>query len=433
VNVPFPAVFWIAILLEVLERLAFYGTYVNLAVYLTDTAGLSDTGSGLLLGWFSATRAWVPVATGALSDRIGFRKALLVAFTLYVGAYAALAALPAPITASAAVLGIGVAGAFLKPVIPAAVRRYSPPARAPLGFSIFYASVNAGSVLGKVGTKIVRTAIGLRASIVNSVLASILALAITVLVFAEPKGAAPGEGRMDQGARLNGAPDDGGPTAPPAPRSGFLASLREAGKNPRFVVFLLVVSGYYLLLEQFYQTFPVYITRRLGEGAPRELITLVNPAAIAIFQLAVAKVTRKLAPLVSMTLGIAIGSVSMLLMGLFPSVLGASVSFFVFALAEMTYSPRYYEYVSSFAPPGREGLYMGLAFVPFGVGGLAGGVLSGRLIARYLPKGGPLDPLVVWATYAAIGVACAALVGLFGVWAARARTRDRAGASAPAR
>ena len=406
----FPRVFHVAILLEVFERLAFYGAYVNLAVYLSDTVGLSDVENGVLLGWFAAARAWLPVATGALSDRIGFRRSLLASFALYIVAYGALVAFPFRVGAWCSVLGMAFAGAFLKPVIPAAVRRYSPKGRESLGFSAFYASVNAGSVIGKTGAKIVRTAVSLRMSLFNSVLASVLALVLTALLFFEP-------GDREGDTEVAGAAGD------KAEKPGFLESLGAAAKNPRFVIFLLLVSGYYLLIEQFYQTFPVYIRRQLGEGAPREYITLINPAAIALLQIPMGWLTKRTPPILAMTVGILVGSASMLLMGSLPTLAGACGSFFVFAIAEMIYSPRYYEYVSSFAPKGREGLYMGLALMPFGLGGLVGGVLSGRLIARYLPKDGVLQPLHVWGTYAAIGVVCAVCLGAFGVVTAVASRR----------
>jgi hypothetical protein len=56
---------------------------------------------------------------------------------------------------------------------------------------------------------------------------------------------------------------------------------------------------------------------------------------------------------------------------------------------------------------------MGLSLVPSGVGGLVGGVLSGRLIAAHLPKGGALHPFSVWGTYAAIGVGCSLVLAIF--------------------
>ncbi|HEY4121017.1 MAG TPA: hypothetical protein VGM56_24305, partial [Byssovorax sp.] len=79
---PFSRVFWAALGLEFLERLAFYGVYVNLAVYLTGTVGLGDVENGSLLGVFALVRSWVPVVTGTLADRIGFRRSLVIAFAL---------------------------------------------------------------------------------------------------------------------------------------------------------------------------------------------------------------------------------------------------------------------------------------------------------------------------------------------------------------
>jgi len=65
--------------------------------------------------------------------------------------------------------------------------------------------------------------------------------------------------------------------------------------------------------------------------------------------------TKRIPPLVAIALGVLIGAGSMLLMGSVPTLAGACASFFVFACAEMVLSPRYYEHVASFAPPGREG------------------------------------------------------------------------------
>jgi proton-dependent oligopeptide transporter, POT family len=404
--VPFPRVFWVAIGLEVLERLAFYGVYINLGVYLTQTVGLSDEENGTLLGLFALVRAWLPVGTGALADRLGFRRALLLSFAFYVLAYAALFAFPSRVGAWSAVFGMAFAGAFLKPVIPSTVRRYAPKGRETQGFSIFYASVNAGSVVGKILTKIVRTLVSLRASMVNSVVACVIGFGVAFVAFFEPES----EGRA-RAAKADGA-ERVAPAS--APRSAaFLPSLRAAFTDRRLLVFLAIVSGYYLLIEQFYQTFPVYIVRVFGEKAPREEITLINPLSIALFQVFVGRVTKRLPAVPAMAFGIFVGALSMALMGAVPTLFGAAGSFFVFAVAEMIYSPRYYEYVSSFAPKGREGLYMGLALAPFGLGGLVGGVLSGRLIAAYLPKTGPAQPLRVWGTYAVIGVVCAAALALY--------------------
>lgn len=420
---PFPRVFWVALGLELLERLAFYGVYVNLAVYLTSTVGLSDVENGSLLGVFALVRSWVPVGTGVLADRIGFRRSLAISFALYAIAYTVLFLSPSRPGAWTAVMGMAIAGAFLKPVIPGTVRRHSPEERRALGFSYFYASVNAGSVVGKVATKIVREMVSLRASMINAVVACLIGLGLTIAAFREPvkpAQAAPSEGQAGNAGEAVSR-KEGGTSAPARAADNPIDDLLGALRQTKLVVFLLLISGYYLLIEQFYQTFPTYIVRHFGEGAPREYITLINPAAIAILQVLVGRLTARIPGPYAIALGVLVGAGSMFLMGAVPTLAGACGAFFVFAVAEMILSPRYYEYFSSFAPPGREGMYMGLAIVPVGIGGLAGGVLSGNLVARHLPKDGPRDPLAVWGTYAVIGVACAALLGLFGFWALRKR------------
>ena len=103
---PFPRVFRVALVLEVFERLAFYGVYVNLAVYLLDTIHFTEVEMGSLLGAFAFARAMLPLATGALVDRLGFRASLVVSFSLYALAYAWLFAAPSKTGAWSSVLAM---------------------------------------------------------------------------------------------------------------------------------------------------------------------------------------------------------------------------------------------------------------------------------------------------------------------------------------
>jgi hypothetical protein len=157
-------------------------------------------------------------------------------------------------------------------------------------------------------------------------------------------------------------------------------------------------------------TFPKYVTRVIDPKAKFEFITLINPALIALLQGVVSKATRRLSPLGSMMLGMLIAASSMLVMGVLPGLAGACVSGAVFALAEMCFSPRFYDYIASFAPEGKAGMYMGLAFIPAAIGAWTGGMLSGPMIARYLPAEGVRDPFMVWSSYAAVGVGFALLM-----------------------
>ena len=87
------------------------------------------------------------------------------------------------------------------------------------------------------------------------------------------------------------------------------------------------------------------------------------------------------------------------------------LTLFVLALGEMTQSPRYYEYVSRLAPPGREGLFMGYAFLPIAIGYFLAGVLGGSLLHYF----GEVmhQPQRMWWVISGIGVATTLLMVLY--------------------
>ncbi len=152
-------------------------------------------------------------------------------------------------------------------------------------------------------------------------------------------------------------------------------------------------------------------------------MTLLNPLTIALFQGVVTKHTKQLSPLVAMVLASFIGALSMFLMGTLGPMLGpmlgggvgaglagACISFAVFAFAEMIFAPRFFDYVARFAPKGQEATFMGLTVLPVALGGMVGGLVSGRLIDRFLPLEGERDPFSIWAIYAGLGVFSALLM-----------------------
>lgn len=395
-KVPFPRTFYVANAIELLERLAFYGMYIGLSLYLTNVVGMGDVAVGATLGNYRLVGSLAPIVCGAIADRITFRRSLLVAFSLYAIGYGALFAFPTPRLAVVSLMIMAVGGGFMKPVIAGTVVRTSPEGRQAEGFGIFYRMINAGSVIGKTLAYGVRVVLALRYVMITSVAGSLAALGLAWLAYKEP----------EQGKQTRAA--------------GLGETLRGYGialKDLRFTAFLLVFSGFYFMAEQFYMTFPKYVTRHIDPRAPLEIITLINPAFIALFQGFVTRAFRRVHPVTTMITGVLIGAASMLVMGLVPSLLGACLSGGIFALAEMTFSPRFYDYIASFAPKGKAGMYMGLAFVPFAVGAWVAGQASGPLIATYLPASGPRDPLHVWSTYAWLGLAFAAAMTVYRVFA----------------
>jgi POT family proton-dependent oligopeptide transporter len=406
---PFPPTFYYANAIELFERLAHYGMYVGLALYLTNVVGYGDVAVGGLLGNFRFVASLAPVPCGAIADRITFKRSLILAFCLYALGYVGLFAYPTKALAPLSLLFLAVGGGFMKPVITGTVVRTAPPGRQVEGFAVFYRMINAGSVVGKSLAYLVRVLVTLRYVMITSVFASVAALALAVFGYTEP----------ERGA---------------AKKSSFLDTLRGYGgalKNLRFSLFLVLFAGFYFMAEQFYMTFPKYVTRHIDAKAPLEIITLINPALIAVGQGFISRRMKGFHPLTTMVFGVLLASLSMLVMGSLPTLVGACLSGAIFACAEMTFSPRFYAYIASFAPPGKEGMYMGLAFVPAAIGAWIGGQVSGHMIQQYLPAEGARSPFTVWSTYAALGLGCALLMLVYR-WFAVSSDKDSAPPVAPA-
>ena len=90
----FPRVFWVANVIELFERAAFYGMYIYIALYLTNEVGFTDVETGVITGTFSCLLYFFPTFQGILADKIGFRSALALAFAFLTGGYGLLGAVP---------------------------------------------------------------------------------------------------------------------------------------------------------------------------------------------------------------------------------------------------------------------------------------------------------------------------------------------------
>lgn len=390
----FPPTFYYANAIELFERLAHYGLYIGLSLYLTNIVHMGDKEVGSTLGNWRLVASLAPIPCGAIADRITFKRSLIVAFLGYSAAYAGILLFPIREVAIPSLFLAAVAGGFMKPVIMGTVVRTSPPGRQAEGFGVFYRMINAGSVVGKIIAYGVRRFVSLRFVSTTSVLASLVALGIAAFAYQEPE-----EGAAAKGPALKDT------------LKGYATALRDV----RFASFLVIFAGFYFMAEQFYMTFPKYVTRHIDEKAPLEIITLVNPFLIATCQGRVTRALKGIDSVKTMALGVTIGAFSMLVMGAIPNIYGALLSGAIFAFAEMTFSHRYYDHIATFAPKGKAGMYMGLAFVPSAIGAWIGGQASGRLIAAYMPATGPRAPFTIWSIYAGLGLVCALAMVVYGV------------------
>jgi dipeptide/tripeptide permease len=439
----FPRTFWAANTIELFERLAYYGMNIILALYLTRRVGYSTEFAVSITGFFISSLYLLPIPTGAISDKIGFRNGLFIAFSTLALGYALLGAFPNKIMVLVSLMLIAIGGAFVKPVISGTVKKTSPEGLSKIGFSIFYMVVNIGGFSGKIVAKLLRQDLGrwLSASgyvrLQEWVAANVPPLRITPDIIDRAAQQSPPmtpeaffEMLKWQGLGMQvicffsalmaivalflvffayREPDRAGEPIRSV-KETFADMFRVLG-DWKFVSFILIFAGFDLMFWQLYLSVPLYITRHISERAPMAFIVAINPGMIILLQMPIALAVQRIRPIATMALGMAISVFAMILLGLLPTLWGACIAIGVFAIGEMTFAPRFLDYVSSMAPKGKVGLYLGYAYVRSFIATIIGGPLSGVLVERYCPETGPRTPYKMWFVFAGIGVL--ALIALF--------------------
>jgi len=378
----FPRTFWMANTAELFERAAFYGMFIALTLYLTRRIGFTDVEAGYVAACFSSVIYLFPTFMGILADKIGFRRALMLAFALLTAGYALLGALQLKSTALTALGLIMLGGAIVKPVISGTVAKCSDEAHRARAFSIFYQVVNIGAFLGKSVAAPLREQFGLE--YINFYASSMALVALLVVALFYRNVDTQGTGKTFREAL-----------------EGLLKVLRHV----RFMCLIVIVAGFWAIQGQLYATMPKYILRLLGEGAKPEWLANINPLVVVICVVPITHLVRRFKPENSIALGLLIIPLSALSIALSPAleaVTGSSIriagSFTLHpltlmviigialqGLAECFLSPKFLEYASRQAPPGEVGLYMGYQHLTTCIAWFFSFILSGYLLEAYCP------------------------------------------------
>ncbi len=398
----FEPAFWVANISEIFERLSYYGAFSSLANYLHESLNIPVEQTGSLAGLFGGMVWFLAILGGAVADRLGFRRALSLAYLILACAYFLLgslgAAWMAPVRSAVPLLGLvafvlvlpALGISMVKPSVVGTTARASRENVRSIGYSIYYTLVNIGGAAGPYIASWAHRHLGVENVFRVSALSVLLMFFAVLLFFKEPR------------------------------RSGEIqaASLAETARNlfavltnPRFMLFLLIFSGYWIVFWQQYIVLPIYIHGYIDPRADVELILITDAATVICLQFLVTYLTQKIPAFRAITIGTLISALGWLIVAFHPAVWAVVLSIFVVALGEIVLSPRYYEYVSRLAPPGQQGTYMGFAFVPIGIGSLAGGWLGGRLMHHYGEVA--QRPALVWWAITGIGIGTTLLLWLY--------------------
>jgi len=436
--------FWIANITEIFERLAYYGAFASLALYLQEQLNFSTEQTGTLTGIFGGMVWFLAIFGGAAADRLGFRRALSIAYLVLGGSYFLIGSIGASWLApvrNAVPIGLFVGFvlmlpalgvALVKPCVVGTTARASKENVRSIGYSIYYTMVNIGGALGPLFASCAHRHLGVQ-NVYRVVALGVLAMFFVVLLFfQEPHKAGDAPPPSIAMVARNFCVVLGNyrlvlPVLLVALLLRIVLWARPEWSVPwwiwlsllavilagisRFMWFLVIFTGYWIVFWQQYISLPGFIHGFINPKADVEIILVVDGLTVIALTLAINYLTRKIPAFPAVILGTVITSLSWLILAFRPSIWGAIFSLLFLALGEIIQAPRYYEYISRLAPPGQQGTYMGFAFLPIGIGSLIGGPFGGILLHHF----GEVEhrPQMIWFWITGIGLATAAALWIY--------------------
>ena len=380
--------FWVANTIELFERMAWYGFFFLFANYLTkstDLGGLefSQAQKGMIMGVGTGILYFLPIITGAIADRYGYKKVLALAFVIYTSAFLIFPLFDTFTGVFLVYIYLAIGAALFKPVISATIAKTTNDQNSSIGFGIFYMMVNIGAFIGPLITMQAKDNI-------FYIAAGIISLNFILLLFYKEPDREKGSKPLGESFKI------------------IFKNITTVISDFQFVVFLVIIAGFWTMYNQLFFTLPVYIEMWVdssnlyafyaeyipivaetysenGQIFP-EFITNSGAFFIIAFQLIVSYLVMKLRPLNAMITGITIATIGMSLTLISQLAIFIVIAIFIFAIGEMSASPKITEYIGRIAPKDKKALFMGFAYVPMFLGNILAGVVSGVVYQEFSDK-----------------------------------------------
>ncbi|MBN8457624.1 MAG: MFS transporter [Verrucomicrobia bacterium] len=402
--------FWTLNIIEMWERLAFYNLRVMAPIYImqADNPGglhLSATDKGTIYAWWAIVQSFLPIVTGGLADRFGYKRTMAFSVFTIIAGYLCIAFMrDVPGVSNywsflTAILVLATGTAFFKPGIQGSLAHQLTKENSSVGWGVFYWVVNVGAFVGHFlpSLFLLKGWFGAPANspeawrnlFIASAAFSSLNLLLLLTFKDVPSGASKTEGI---GAVL----------------WRTLTNIAE----PRLLAFIAIMSCFWLMMFQLWDLQPNFIADWVDSGpmarslgwlpagirqsvieqtprgpmVPQNVLLSFNAFFIIIGVVGMSWLTRRMRTLSAMLIGMCMAIVGLLVAGWTQSAWILVLGVLGFSLGEMMTGPKKSEYLALIAPPGKKGLYLGYVNIPVGIGVFLGSWLAGTVYQRFGEK-----------------------------------------------
>ncbi len=406
----FPGNFWTVIIMEFFERGSYYGVMSVLSIYLILSPsegglGFTKESVGVIKSTITPLLYFLPILSGAIADRFGYKRTLVFAFIVMSTGYFLTSLMTSYVLVFLSLLLMVTGAGFFKPIISGTIARSTDESNSTFGFGIFYWSINLGAfifplILVPILKDISWNYIFIMASIGTGWL-----LLLNLFVYKEPPK--------------------------PASSKSIFEVLKGAVlvlKDFRFILMIVIYSGFWILYFQMFDTVLWYLQDHVDMTNVNnavngflgifisnpswkfdvEHVTVINAGTIILLQIVISNIVKHTKALPTMITGIGLATIGMAILAISPNPWIFLAGIIIFSLGEMTAHPKYISYVGLIAPPDKKALYLGYAFLYGVLGSGIGGVLGANLYVHFVDNLN--QPSILWIIFAFIGVAT--MVGL---------------------
>lgn len=390
----FNKTFWVASVMELMERWAWYGIFTLLAIYLvgsTDTGGLgfSHSEKGQLMGFIPAILYLLPLFTGVIADKIGYKLSLIIAYSMLIVGYYLMGTVSSYWSVFFVFLFVALGAAMFKPVASAIITKSTDKSNGTLGFGIFYMMVNIGGFIGPAMSSGLRSTYGWKLIFIQAAVVIFINLLIVIFFFKEPYREISKETVGE--AILNS-----------------LKKIWEAVKDVKLTVLLIIMVGFWTLFNQLFNTLPNFIEDWIDSSAVSnavtdfwpwlgnlisdggqvkpEWFTQIDALMIVFLQIFVSYFVLKIRHVSAMIRGFIIATIGIGITFYTQNVWFTVIGTVIFAIGEMATNPTFSSFIALISPRGKEALYQGTYFLPVAAGNFFTAFVSGNLYQAWSDK-----------------------------------------------
>jgi len=402
--------YWVVILMEFFERGSYYGVMSVLSVYLvlnTEQGGLgfSKESVGVIKSTITPLLYLLPILSGALADRFGYRRILMFAFTIMSLGYYLTSTVTSYSLVFMSLLLMAVGAGLFKPIISGTIARETDENNSGLGFGIFYWAINLGAFIFPLILIPYLKGISWSYIFIMASIGTGWLLLLNIFIYKEPKKPENSKSVIE-----------------------VLKGVVLVLKDFRFVLMIVIYSLFWILYFQMFDTVLWYLTEyvdmtpvnntvnsilaMLGTKSnwkfDAEHVTVINAGTIIALQLIISSLVKNTKALPTMIAGIAMATIGMAILSISMHAWVFIAGIIIFSIGEMTAHPKFISYVGLIAPPDKKALYLGYSFLYGVIGSGIGGILGAKMYVYFVE--GLHRPGLLWFVFSLIGVV--SIIGL---------------------